>query len=149
MRSCTFIGHSDCGENICADISCAVKNLIEKHNVTRFFVGHNGKFDFYVYKVLKKLKEEYDIEIIVVLACLNQKREYIYFSQEETLFPHILEKTPIRFAISKRNMFMIERCEYIICYLNDTCSNTYTFVQKAIAKGLSVINVGKYDIKNI
>lgn len=149
MPSCFFIGHSDCDRSVKDAIYEKAEKLILYDNVNVFYVGTHGHFDFYAYKALCELRKIYDIKVYVVLAYINQSTEYTYYSQEDTVYPSTLENTPLRYAINKRNMYMLSKSEYLICLLNNTFSNTYTFVKKAKNKKLSIINIGKCNLDNI
>jgi len=149
LLTCTFIGHSNCSEKISTPLYLAVERLITEEGVTRFLVGDSGNFDYYTYQVLKKLHLRYDIQFEVVLSYLNRMTEFSYYSQDETLFPSVLENTPPRFAISKRNTYMLKSSQYLVCLLEHTFSNSYTFVKKALKSGMKVINLGAVDINSL
>lgn len=148
MNACTFIGHQDCDRSIVPTLYAEIEKLILCENVSTFYVGNNGHFDYYVYQALCELEKSYDMEIIVVLAYLNYKHD-AYYSCSKTMFPSVLEKTPLRFAISKRNLYMISNSKFLICYLNQTFTNTYSYVKKALRQKLTIINIGSYDLDKI
>ena len=52
MLSCAFVGHKDCPKKIEERLYNSVESLIIKNNVSRFYVGTHGNFDYIVYKVL-------------------------------------------------------------------------------------------------
>ncbi len=52
MPSCTFIGHRDCPEKIKLSLRKVIEKLIIKENVDTFYVGTQGRFDYFVYEVL-------------------------------------------------------------------------------------------------
>ncbi len=85
---------------------------------------------------------EYNIKVIVVLAYLNSRQTY--YDSKKTIFPYILERTPKRYAINKRNEYMIKKSQYIICYVNNTFSNAFTFLNLASKQSLNIINLGEY-----
>lgn len=147
MYSCTFIGHADCDESIKENLYLAIEKLINEYNVTVFYVGTHGKFDYYAYAVLKELEKFYKIEIFVVLSNLTHVPEYI--KGAKTVFPDIVAKSPYKYAIIKRNRYMIEKSAFLICYINHTFSNTYNFVKFAISKNTHIINLGGLDINKI
>ncbi len=149
MYSCTFIGHRWCPDDTKKRLYDLIENLIINENVSIFYVGTHGRFDRFAYDALCKLEKIYDIKTIVVLAYLNTSEKDLYYDLNKTLFPSVLEKTPMRFAINKRNMYMIEKSQYMICYLENSLSNAYTFVKKAVDKKLYVKNLGEYDIHKI
>lgn len=148
MFACTFIGHKDFPQKYYEKLYIEAENLVLFKDVHIFYVGTNGAFDNAVYRVLCDLKEKYKIEIKVILAYLNQKNAIKYLD-DETIFPSVLETTPFRYVISKRNMYMIKKSQYMICYLNHTFSNSYTFVKYAATHKLKIINIGEFDINKI
>ncbi len=95
------------------------------------------------YGTLCKLENKYPIEIKVVLAYLNNGQNS-YYDFNKTIFPSVLENTPLRYAIIKRNRYMADNCNHVICYVNNSLSNAYTFVKRAKRKGANVINLGTY-----
>lgn len=89
-------------------------NYIEK-GASTFYLGGYGQFDLLAVSILRKLKKEYPhINIILILAYLNQKYEKNLY--DSTIYPE-LETVPKRFAILKRNEFMIENSDIIIAYV--------------------------------
>ncbi len=149
MPACTFIGHRNCSEDMKEKLQTILEDLIIKEKVDLFYVGNQGRFDRLVYQVLCDLENKYDIKTRVVLPYLNQKNEDIYFDFCKTIFPETITKTPPRFAIHKRNDYMLQKSEYLICYLEFTFSNTYTFVEKAKKQNIKIINIGSFPIEAI
>ena len=149
MQSCSFIGHSNCPSEIRNTLLYKIEELIVYKNINQFYVGTQGAFDKLVYNVLCELEKRYDIQIFVVLAYLNRTSDMEYYDNKKTIFPDMLTKTPLRFAIRRRNTFMIDKCNYLITYLNTPFSNTYSNVEEAIRKKKQIINLGNFDIKDI
>lgn len=145
-KACTFIGHKDCCENIYDDLYIAIEKLIVEDDVLTFYVGTHGSFDKLVYRVLIQLEKKYKIKVIVVLAYMNIRKENIYYDIKKTIFPDVLETTPLRFAINKRNDFMIKNSQYMICYVNNTFSNSYKYIITALKKNLKIINLGNQNL---
>ena len=149
MSACMFIGHHDCSSNIMPTLKKAILNLIINEKVQIFYIGTNGNFDYFAYKILCELEKSYNIKFYVVLAYLDKQKSTEYYSAANCVFPDVLENTPLRYAIVKRNIYMIEKSNYMICYINHTFSNTYTFVKKAKSKKLQIINTGELNINKI
>lgn len=147
MYCCTFIGHRDCVPETQNKLYNVIELLIKEYNVTTFYVGTHGSFDYYAYTTLCELEKIYDIKIIVVLAYLNNIPDY--FDREKTIFPDVLEKSPFKFAVIKRNNYMIEKSQFLICCIDHTFSNSYNFIKKAISKKMKIINLGKLDMNKI
>ncbi len=146
MNSCTFIGHRNCSSQICNQLWQTIEKLVIEESVSVFYVGTHGNFDKFAYQVLVELEKKYEIKVFVVLAYLNGKKENIYYDTNKTIFPDVLEKTSFRYAINKRNEFMIKNSQYMICYVDNTFSNSYDYVKLALKNKLKIINIGTYKV---
>lgn len=144
MPCCVFFGHKDADSSISPRLREAIIKLILEQGITNFLVGNNGKFDYIVYKALKDIKQEYPyITYSVVLAYLpGEKTEYEnYYAEEETLLPDGIEVGPARFAIDRRNKWMIEQADYVITYVTHSWGGAAKFKELAEKKGKTVINI--------
>ena len=144
MPCCVFFGHKDADSSISPRLREAITKLMLEQGVTDFLVGNNGKFDYIVYKTLKDIKQEYpDITYSVVLAYLpGEKAEYEnYYAEEETLLPDGIEVGPARFAIDRRNKWMVEQADYAITYVTHSWGGAAKFKELAEKKGKTVINI--------
>lgn len=144
MPCCVFFGHKDADSSISPRLREAIIKLILEQGITNFLVGNNGKFDYIVYKALKDIKQEYPyITYSVVLAYLpGEKTEYEnYYAEEETLLPDGIEVGPARFAIDRRNKWMIEQADYVITYVTHSWGGAAKFKELAEKKGKTVIKI--------
>lgn len=140
---CSFFGHSDCPKEVEGMVEKEIERLIVEESVTEFIVGDKGCFDMYVLKVLRRLKEKYNIKYSVILSYLPAKRENEHYTWEETWFPDCLEKTPRKFAISKRNKWMVDNSDVVITYVHSNISRALIYKEYAEKKGIRVINIQK------
>ena len=140
-KTCCFFGHREVTHNIKDKLIAIIEKLITEDNVTEFYVGHQGQFDWMVYSVLKELKAKYPyIRYTVVLAYMpNEHIKGVY--GEDTLFPDGMEKVPKKFAISKRNDWMIQQSEIAVCYVHKITGGAAKFREKATKKELRVLDV--------
>ncbi len=99
-----------------------------------------------VYQVLCEMEEKHPIHIVVVLAYINRTQEKPYYDFKKTMFPDVLTKTPFRFAIHKRNSYMIENSNYVVTYINTPFSRAYANIEQAVKKKKHLINLGTYTI---
>lgn len=137
--NCCFFGHRDAPESIQGSIEKTVIRMIDI-GITRFFVGNNGNFDFYVQRVLQKLQRSIpSLDYTIVLSSLGEAA--IEGPQENTLFPEGLELAPRRFAISRRNDWMLLHSSYVIAYMKYRISNCHTWIEKARKRGMTIINL--------
>ena len=140
-KTCCFFGHREVTHNIKDKLTEIIEKLITEDGVTEFFVGNQGQFDIMVYSVLKELKAKYpQIRYTVVLAYLPDEHIKDVYG-ENTLFPDGLESVPKRFAISKRNDWMIQQSAFAVCYVYKITGGAAKFREKAEKKGLQAIDV--------
>ena len=136
---CTFFGHRDAPNSLTESIKKAVIQLIE-NGIKDFYVGNNGRFDFMVQDILANLiKNNGDINVRIVLSYIDEKA--ISGHQELTIFPEELESVPKKFAISKRNEYLIKKSAIVLCYVENSFSNSHKWVEKARKKGLKIMNL--------
>lgn len=137
---CTFFGHRDILEDIKPLLRKTIIDLIENHNVDTFYVGDKGDFDKIVRKTLKELKTKYQrISYAVIPAYMPGKNH-----GEDTsdyLCPYVFEKTPPKFAIVKRNKWMLSRADFVITYVTHTSGGAAQFKELAEKQGKTVINL--------
>ena len=139
--TCCFFGHREVTHNIRDKLTEIIENLITEKDVKEFYVGHQGQFDNMAYSVLKELKSNYQhIRYTVVLAYMPDSYIKEVYG-EDTLFPNGMESVPRRFAISKRNDWMIQHSDYAVCYVYKITGGAAKFREKAEKKGLRVVDV--------
>ena len=140
-KTCCFFGHREVTHNIRPKLTAIIEKLIAEEGVTEFYVGNQGQFDSMVYSVLKELKAKYPhIRYTVVLAYMPDEHTKELYG-ENTLYPDGLETVPKRFAISKRNDWMIQQSGVAVCYVHKITGGAAKFRDKAEKKGLKVINL--------
>ena len=139
---CTFFGHKDSPYILKGELKKLILHLIDNRGVKNFYVGNNGNFDFLVQVVLKEiLSDKDDIHFSIVLSFLGEKA--LSNEQKHTVFPEGLEFSLPRFAISKRNEWMLRQADFAVVYVNHHFSNAYKWLEKATAKGIEVINLSE------
>lgn len=145
MAVCTFFGHRECYGLEEATLRQTVVDLIGQ-GVDTFYVGNQGQFDALVRKVLRQLQKDYPhIRYSVVLAYLPvEKREYEDMS--DTVYPEGLETGPPKFAVDRRNRWMLSRADYCVCYINCTWGGAYKFARTAKHREKTVINLGSTQL---
>lgn len=142
MSACTFFGHSDCyglDEDV---LRLAIEELIRK-GVDTFYVGNHGQFDGLVFRTLREFEKVYpNISVSVVLAYLPTQKNAPY--QGYDIFPEGMESGPRRFAIERRNNWMIRQAKggYCLCYITHTWGSACKFAKRAKSQGVRVINLG-------
>jgi len=135
--TCTFFGHRDTHTDLSRELTAILQDLIEKKKVDRFYVGHQGFFDRQVTEILKKIQNHYPhISYAVVLAYLPTSGR-----EEPTVYPEGLETVPRRFAIDRRNRWMLDRSNYVVTHVRHDFGGAAKFMELAKRKGKTVINI--------
>lgn len=142
MSACTFFGHRDAYGLNREKLLRAIEERI-RQGTDAFYVGHQGQFDALVYSCLKQLREKYPhIRLAVVLAHLPTENQP---DMPDSMYPEI-EGHP-RFAIERRNRWMIDASDACICYVNHTWGGAYKFAKLVKKRGLTLINLGAAGAK--
>ncbi len=140
MSACTFFGHRDCYALDTEKINSAIEKLIGQ-GIDTFYVGNQGDFDVAVRKCLKALCVKYShIRYAVVLAYLPTQKDGRDFS--DTMYPEGLEAVPPKFAIERRNRWLIAQASHCLCWIDRTWGGAYKFAKLAKHRSLTVINLG-------
>lgn len=92
-----------------------------KEKPITFYCGGYGDFDLLCGRVLYELKQEgYLFESYYITPYLEKDRRLqdpLFLKHYDgTIYPP-LEKTPPRFAIEKRNRWMVDKSDLILCYV--------------------------------
>lgn len=132
MPACTFFGHSQCPD-LRSELRDAVMRLAGD-GVDMFYVGDNGRFDAQVRSVLSELGLRYG----VVLAYLPKGGGADF---DDTMFPEGLELVHPRYAIERRNLWMLERSEYVVTYVHHGWGGAAKFAALAERQGKRMIRL--------
>jgi uncharacterized phage-like protein YoqJ len=137
----TFFGHKNSPQSIQENAEAVIRDLIENHGAEIFYVGNQGRFDFYINKILSKISKEYThIRYYTVLAYMPQKPNE-YTDYEKTVFPESVASSHPKFAISKRNDWMLSKSDTVVAYVNHSSGGAAKYYEKAIRQKKKVINI--------
>ena len=141
MAVCTFFGHRDCPETIKPRLREVLIDLITNNGVDTFYVGNQGRFDAIVRSILRELEQAYpEIHYAVVLAYLpGKKNEYDDFS--DTMLPEGIETVHPRYAIERRNRWMLQRSDFVVTYIAHPWGGAAKFAERAKREGKTVLNL--------
>ena len=144
MSACTFFGHRDCPMSIKPKLRAVVVKLIEQPGVDRFYVGRQGAFDAMARSVLRELAKVYPhISYAVVLERLPGPRDKAIWDFSDTIFPEGLETVPPRFAISKRNDWMLKQADFVVTYIAHGWGGAAQYAKKAQRQSKRVLNLAE------
>jgi len=122
------------------------KNIVDVNLVTCYLGGY-GDFDEICACACKELKQEYgNIELVYVTPYISLseqakiKEMQNYGLYDTSIYPPI-ENVPLKFAISKRNEWMMTNADLIIAYVNSSYGGAYKSLQVAKRKKKKIINL--------
>ena len=141
----TFCGHSDFSKS--EEYEIKLINLLEKfckqHQVD-FYLGDYGKFDAFAYCCAKKIKEmQPKTKLYFVSPYLNNNFRKLLMAKnkfDEIIYP-ALENVPPKFAILKRNEWMVEKSDVIIAFVNRNFGGAIKMLSFAKKKKKKIINL--------
>lgn len=134
----TFCGHRtiDRPDLLKSWLQEVVRGLILQGS-NKFLLGGYGAFDLTAAHVVHTLKAEFPaVESTLVLAYLSTDMDpHLY---DSSLYPP-LEDVPPRYAISRRNRWLVENSDIVVAYVQHSWGGAATMLSYARRKGKTVI----------
>lgn len=137
----TFCGHKNVSDStvVGKKLRVVIEELISR-GATEFYLGGYGGFDSLAASTVRSLKASHpDIRLILVIPYLN--REYDSKAYDELLYPPLENVLP-RYAISKRNEWMVEEAQVVVSYVTHDwggASKTLAFAKRKKKEIISVV----------
>ncbi|MBR4661978.1 MAG: DUF1273 family protein [Clostridia bacterium] len=137
----TFCGHNETpSETVKERLRQVVEDLIGE-GATLFLLGGYGGFDRLAAEVVWSLKKAHpEIHSTRVIPYLD--REYSTDIYDDTTFPP-LESVPRKFAISKRNEWMVDQADVLVAYVTHDWGGAATTLQYAKRKKKRIVSVAE------
>ena len=134
----TICGHGDYygDENVKRWLIETVEHLIRR-GANEFLLGGCGSFDACAATVVRELQKKYPtIRSVLVLPYLDRKVDSRRY--DTTLYPP-LENVPRRFAISRRNEYMVNEADVVVAYVTHDWGGAATMLAYARRKKKEII----------
>ncbi len=139
-----FFGHRNVFELVCEPLRRTLIELIEGERGDCFLAGNEGGFDRLVLAVLRELSSVYPhIQYSVVLSRMPSAAQQEYFRPLETLYPEAAATAPPRFAIDRRNRWMVEQCDLAITYVTTSYGGAAKAKALVVRKGKRVVELSR------
>ena len=144
----TFIGHGTLpiSESQRNKIKTEILNYAHLNDVV-FYCGGHGDFDNVCASICREIKGTIpNIEIVYVSPYLTssqqEKMKFLLDSKlyDSTIYPPI-ENVPPRYAITKRNEWMVDQADVIIAYVSHEYGGAYKTLTYAKRKNKTIINL--------
>lgn len=134
----TFCGHNNVSDlhKVREWLCNVLDQFIHEENVV-FYLGGYGGFDHLAASVVRqKQKVNPTAQSVLIIPYLN--REYDESRYDYTLFPP-LESVPPRYAISKRNEWMVAQADVVVAYVTHGWGGAAKTLEYAQRKRKTVI----------
>ena len=148
----TFFGHSDYVES--KEDERKILSFFERtvgDLPAEMFLGGYGSFDAFARRCAEKYRQSHpNVRLVLVTPYLTPEyqRNHLEHAKKEydsVVYPE-LECTPPKFAILKRNRWMVDRADVIVAYVTHTWGGAYQAYEYANKKKKSIYNVTGRDI---
>ena len=114
---CCFAGHSVLYDRqVVNEIKNTAEQLVTKYGVNEFWVGNYGGFYMYSVSAIRELKKSY---------------------------PHIIINLVIPYLTGSINEYMVDNCDFLICYIEKSWGGAYRTYMYAKRKKLKIFNLAK------
>ena len=146
----TLFGHRELYEHQKVErrLYSILGDLIRKKPFVEIYIGRNGEFDIFAASVVKRAQRSLgheNSEMILVLPYTERNIGYYEQYYDSVMIPECIGRTPPKGAIVKRNRWMVERCDFFICYVNRESGGAYTALQYAKRLGKEICNLAMDD----
>lgn len=147
IKTCTGFGHreiyKDMTEHIYNVVTAAVKLGCEE-----FLCGGYGEFDRQFASCVHRAKREFphkNIKLSLVLPYYRSSLKQIPQAEsaiyDELVFPEEIENVHPKAAIKKRNRWMVEHSDMVLCYISHHWGGAYEAVKYARRRGVFTRNL--------
>ena len=136
----TFCGHSQVPNS--AAVAAALTTIIEElisEGADEFYLGGYGEFDSLAARAVRDAKASHP-EIVATLVIPYMDREYDPQYYDGSVYPP-LETVPRRYAISKRNEWMIDQADVVVSCVTHGWGGAATTLKYAERKKKRIISV--------
>lgn len=144
MKTVTFCGHKDVylSSEEREQLRQVIIQQIED-GATRFLLGGYGNFDRTCAVLLHELKKQYP-HIISILVIPYLEKKYNLDLYDFSEYPPI-EFVPRRFAILKRNEYMVGESQVVIACINHDWGGAFKTFAYAKRKKKKIVQLGQFE----
>jgi len=142
----TLIGHRDISseEHLDSKLYSLLYDLTKERSYLNFYIGRHGGFDIMAASVVKSLQKNIgkeNIALTLVLPYHVSDIEYYGNYYDGIIIPQSLHGIHPKSAITKRNIWMADECDLLICFVQRKNGGAYTALKHALSIGKPVINL--------
>ena len=141
----TFIGHR-CIEReyeLENKIEEIIKNLIRTKEYVEIYMGRNGDFDISAASAVKRAQKalgKHNSSLILVEPYSMKNDPFYEKYYDEVILP-IDNKIHPKAAITKRNQWMLDQADFLICFVTRNAGGAYAALKYAEKQKIGVFNL--------
>jgi len=149
MIKVTFCGHRDAWgiDNLTPVVIAAIEKAAQGDKV-QFLMGGNGAFDGFALRCGKAYKTAHpDATLLFVTPYLDPEylaRRNIEWSDFDGVVVPPIEGTPPKYAIRRRNEYMVDQADLVIAYVDRIRGGAYTTLCYAYKRSKAYCNLGSF-----
>ena len=144
----TFCGHSSFCKT--EEYEKKLLSFLEERVGNRsaeIYLGEYGGFDSFAYDCCKKYKKNHpNVSLVFVTPYMTLEYQKNHLEYQKTRFDSIIypeiEDRPLRFAISYRNKYMVEKADLVIAFVSNSHGGAYATYKHAKRCGKEIFNLG-------
>ena len=132
------------------NLSLVIKEIIRKKTYVTLLVGRNGEFDISAATVVKRVQKEMgkaNNEFICVLPYSEKNMEYYEGYYDSVMIPECIGQTYPKAAITKRNRWMVEQADLLVCYVKREQGGAYSALKYAKKLGKEIVNLADKNLE--
>lgn len=147
-ENCAFTGHRILGKDFDYNLlDRVILNLI-KGGTKNFYCGMATGFDMTAAESVLSYKNDFDVNLIACIPCLNQESAYTQKNKER--YYKILEKSSEKIVLSEeyydgcmfvRDRYLVDSCDVLVAYQRRKRGGTSYTVNYAKSKGTNIIEL--------
>ncbi len=145
----TLFGHRDfyAYRNLEKDLPLILEGLFKEKEYINIFVGRDGEFDIFASSVVKraqKIFEKEKLSLTLVLPYVKKDIDLFAKYYDDIIIPESIGRSHPKSAITKRNKWMIEKSDLLICYVEKNFGGAYNALKYAEKLGKKTINLSNF-----
>lgn len=144
-----LFGHRDFGAHRRLDDTLYpyLKELLRTKPFVEIYIGRDGEFDIYAASIVKRVQEamgKENSELNLVLPYMEKDIEDFEKYYDRVIIP--ITAHP-KLAITKRNEWMAENADIVICYIERESGGAYTAMKYAKEHEKEIVNLAENKIE--
>ena len=143
----SFCGHSNFRES--EEYEEKILQFLDEHvgnEKADLYLGGYGKFDEFAYRCCAKYKIKHpDVLLVFITPYFTDEYQKNHLNDLKKKYDYIIypeiENKPLKFAITYRNKWMIEKSDFVICAVNREWGGAYNSYRHAKRKKKQIFNL--------